>query len=152
MSVSPDISVVMGVYNGEARLRETIDSILSQQDVSLEFIIVDDGSTDQTSQILEDYARHDSRVKLIQQENQGLTRALITGCAAARGKYIARQDAGDISLPNRLARQLAFIERHPDAAFVSCGTRFVGPKGEQLYEVVPDASDLTAPLLALSLD
>jgi len=125
----------MSVYNGALSLPATIDSVLAQEDVSLEFIIVDDGSTDGTSQILFEYARHDPRVKVFRQENQGLTKALIKGCAAAEGKYIARQDAGDISLPTRFAKQFAFIERYPDAAFVSCGTRFVGPLGEYLYDV-----------------
>lgn len=152
MNVTPDISVVMGVHNGAASLRETVDSILSQQGVSLEFIIVNDGSTDQTPQILEEYGRRDSRVKLIKQENEGLTRALINGCAAAKGRYIARQDAGDISLTDRLVKQLRVLSSHPDASFISCGTRFVGPEREPLYEVVPDSSDLTPSLLTLSLD
>lgn len=152
MTLAPDISVVMSVYNGALRLAETMDGILSQQGVSLEFIIVNDGSTDQTRDILEDYAGRDSRVKLIQQENQGLTRALITGCATAEGRYIARQDAGDVSLPGRLSKQLHALSSDAHASFISCGTRFVGPEREQLYEVVPAASDLTEPLLALSLD
>jgi glycosyltransferase involved in cell wall biosynthesis len=152
MSITPDISVVMSVYNGEARLQETIDSILSQKDASFEFIIVDDGSTDQTSEILKEYAVCDSRVKLIRQENQGLTKALIKGCAAAKGRYIARQDAGDISLPGRLSKQFQALQSDAHASFISCGTKFVGPEGEQLYEVIPVASDLTEPLLELSLD
>jgi len=147
---TPDISVVMSVYNGEDQLRETIDSILSQEGVSLEFIIVDDGSTDQSPQILKEYAQHDARVKLIQQENQGLTRALITGCASAVGKYLARQDTGDISLPDRLAKQFAFIERYPDSAFVSCGTRFVGPLSEHLYDVQCQPANNSDPVRALA--
>ena len=94
----PDVSVVMSVYNGADRLRETVESVLSQQGVSLEFIIIDDGSTDRSDVILANYARHDPRVHILYQPNQGLTRALIRGCEAAKGKYIARQDAGDISL------------------------------------------------------
>lgn len=152
MSAAPDISVVMGVYNGGACLSATIDSILSQTEVSLEFIIVNDGSTDQTSEILEDYARRDSRLRLIHQENQGLTRALINGCAEANGRYIARQDAGDVSLPGRLSKQLHAISSDPEASFISGGTRFVGPEREHLYEIVPPSSDLTAPLLVLELD
>jgi len=151
MNVAPDISVVMGVYNGDARLPETIDSILSQQGVSLEFIIVNDGSSDRTPEILEEYAQRDARVKLIQQENQGLTKALINGCAAATGQYIARQDAGDISLPGRLSMQLQSLSSDSHASFISCGTRFVGPEREPLYEVVPDGADLTEPLLSLDM-
>src|SRR5260370_42050748 len=134
MNDRPEVSVVMGVFNAGSRLRATVDSILSQKDVFLEFVIVDDGSTDQTLQILEEYARRDSRVKLMHQENQGLTKSLINGCALAKGTYIARQDAGDISLPNRLLEQLAFIKRHPNASFASCGTLYEAPSGEYLYE------------------
>lgn len=145
----PDVSVVMSVYNGATYLRETIDSILNQEGVLLEFIIVDDGSTDDTPRILSQYASNDSRVKIIYQKNQGLTRALIRGCAAAKGKYIARQDAGDVSLPGRLIKQLNCIAVSQNAAFVSCGTRFVGPAGELLYEVNQDISSATNHLLTL---
>jgi glycosyltransferase involved in cell wall biosynthesis len=152
MSITPDISVVMSVYNGASSLPATIDSILSQQSVSLEFIIVDDGSTDQSLKILKEYARRDARVRLIQQENLGLTRALIKGCAAAEGRYIARQDAGDVSLPYRLMRQLGFIERHPNAAFASCATLYVGPSGEHLYEVKRNPDNATERLRTFRLD
>jgi glycosyltransferase involved in cell wall biosynthesis len=119
MSSLPDISVVMGVYNGADRLCETIESVLSQEGVSLEFIVIDDGSTDGSAVVLDNYACHDARVRILHQENQGLTRALITGCEAARGKYIAPQDAGDISLPNRLRLQQAVLDQHEDCTFVS---------------------------------
>src|ERR1700754_3126237 len=96
MSGPPDISVIMSVYNGAQDLCESVESILSQRDASLEFIIVNDGSTDNSPHILEEFAGRDSRVKLIHQQNLGLTKSLIKGCAIARGKYIVRQDAGDI--------------------------------------------------------
>ena len=99
MSTNPEVSVVMSVYNGASNLAATMDSILSQEGVELEFIVVNDGSTDETGEILDDYARRDDRVRVIHQENTGLTRALIRGCAAATGEFIARQDAGDVSLP-----------------------------------------------------
>lgn len=149
MNECPEVSVVMSVYNGAAHLSETIDSILSQRDVSLEFIIVNDGSTDVSPQILNEYAERDSRVRIIHQENQGLTKALITGCAAAKGHYIARQDVGDISFPDRMARQLIFIKRYPGCGFASCGTRFVGPRGELLFDVNQIAEDATTRLLTL---
>src|SRR6476646_3858644 len=107
MSSLPDISIVMSIYNGADRLHETMESVLSQEGVSLEFIIIDDGSTDGSGVILGNYARHDARVRMLYQENHGLTRALIRGCEVAKGKYIARQDAGDISLANRLRLQKA---------------------------------------------
>jgi glycosyltransferase involved in cell wall biosynthesis len=133
MSSIPDISVVMSVYNGADRLRETMESVLSQEGVSLEFIVIDDGSTDGSDVTLADYARHDARIRILHQQNQGLTRALITGCEAARGKYIARQDAGDISLPNRLCLQKVVLDQHEDCVFVSCWTTMIGPRDEYLF-------------------
>jgi glycosyltransferase involved in cell wall biosynthesis len=135
MSTKPDVSVVMSVYNGASDLAVTMDSILLQQAVELEFIIVNDGSTDQTAEILDDFARRDSRILIIHQKNTGLTRALIRGCATATGKFIARQDAGDVSLAGRLARQLEVFSDNPTVVMTSCGTRFLGPGNEVLYEV-----------------
>jgi len=132
----PAVSVVMSVYNGAKYLRESVDSVLVQEGVDFEFIIVNDGSTDATGKILAGYAARDDRIRLIEQENQGLTRALIRGCKEARGKYIARQDAGDISLIGRLLKQINLFQKNPDAVLVSCGTRFVGPEREHLYDVI----------------
>jgi glycosyltransferase involved in cell wall biosynthesis len=129
----PEISVVMSVYNGAEHLRESVESVLSQEGVDLEFIIVDDGSTDETANILEDYRDKDNRIKIIHQENQGLTMALIRGCAEARGKYIVRQDVGDISLTARLKLQESALDSDPALSFVSCWTEFCGPEWEFLY-------------------
>ena len=136
MSTSPLVSVVMSFYNGAENLPETLESILGQEGVDLEFIVVNDGSTDDTLQILHEYAVKDKRLKVLNQENQGLTRSLIRGCAEASGDYIARQDAGDISLLGRLVKEAVTLEGNPDVVMVSCGSRFVGPMGEKLYEVV----------------
>jgi glycosyltransferase involved in cell wall biosynthesis len=133
MNTDPEVSVVMSVFNGASHLATTLDSILSQEGVDLEFIVVNDGSSDKTGQILNDYAQRDSRMRIIHQENTGLTRALMRGCDAARGELIARQDAGDISLPGRLKRQVAALRGREDCVFVSCWTDVVGPKGEFLY-------------------
>jgi glycosyltransferase involved in cell wall biosynthesis len=133
MSPDPPVSVVMSVYNGAATLAATLDSVLSQQGVAFEFVVIDDGSTDGSGVLLDDFARRDKRLRVIHQENRGLTRALIQGCAAARGQFIARQDAGDLSLPGRLARQFALLESNPEEVMTSCGTRFLGPGGEFLY-------------------
>jgi len=127
-----DVSVVMGVYNAGPRLGATLDSILTQQDAGFEFIVVDDGSTDGSGALLDDYAARDERVRVIHQENRGLTRALIAGCAAARGEFIARQDAGDLSKPGRLAKQRALLAGNGELAFVSCWTEVVGPRDEHL--------------------
>ena len=94
MSGDPLISVVMSVFNDAQHVATALDSVLSQEAVDLEFIVIDDGSTDGTGQILDGYAARDPRLRVIHQENSGLTRSLIRGCNQARGKYIARQDGG----------------------------------------------------------
>ena len=148
MTGAPLISVVTSVYNGEAMLRASVESILSQSLTDFEFIIVDDGSTDSSRTIVDELARADSRIRVIHQSNRGLTRALITGCSAARAKYIARHDADDFSLPGRLEKELAVIESNPDVVMVSCGTRFLGPGRELLYERARDG-DVSAGLRTL---
>jgi glycosyltransferase involved in cell wall biosynthesis len=123
----------MSVYNGAQYLSESVESVLSQKNIDFEFIIVNDGSTDESNRILDEYARIDNRIKLFSQENQGLTKALIRGCSEAKGTYIARHDAGDISLPDRLRLQRDALDTDPQLAFVSCWTEFHGPAGEFLF-------------------
>ena len=109
----------MAVYNGEKYLRHAIDSLLAQTFTDFEFIIVDDGSTDATSQIIQGY--DDERIRFIQnEENIGLTRSLNKGLALAGGEYIARMDGDDVSLPDRLAKQVAFMEANHEVG--ACGT------------------------------
>src|ERR1041385_9077475 len=133
MNGDPTVSVVMSVYNGAGTLAETIYSMLIQGGVDFEFVIVDDGSTDGSAALLDDYAARDARVRVLHQPNAGLTRALIAGCAAARGRYLARQDAGDLSTPDRLAKQTRALDQHGDVVFVSGWTAYVGPELEPLY-------------------
>jgi glycosyltransferase involved in cell wall biosynthesis len=133
MNAKPEVSVVMSVYNGASDLPVTMNSILSQEGVEFEFIVVNDGSSDKSGQILNEYAQRDGRLRIIHQENTGLTRALIHGCNVARGEFIARQDNGDVSLPGRLKNQVALLREHGDCVLVSCWTEFIGPQGEFLY-------------------
>ena len=123
----------MSVYNGAKYLRESVESILSQEGVDFEFIIVNDGSTDDSGNILSEYALHDSRIRIIEQENTGLTHALIRGCEEANGKYFARIDVGDVMAPTRLKKQQQILEEYPDCVFVFCHTEFCGPKWEHLW-------------------
>lgn len=139
---TPEISVVMSVYNGARYLREAMDSILQQEGVSLEFIIVNDGSVDESGRILEEYAARDSRVIVIEQQNSGLTASLIQGCRQARGEFIARQDADDVSLPGRLAKQRDVLRANEDVVFVSSWAQGIGPEGERL-EIVRRIDDPT---------
>jgi len=118
----PGISVVMSVYNGERFLRQAVDSIFNQTFSDFEFIVVDDGSTDGTAEILSSYARADSRLCVVTQENRGLVKSLNRAIGMARGEYIARMDADDISMPERLAIQVRWLDAHPQIAVL--GTRY----------------------------
>lgn len=129
---APAVSVVMGVFNGASSLDAAAASILAQEGVALELIVVDDGSTDETPAILARLAAADARVRVLRQEKAGLTLALIRGCAAAAGRYIARQDADDVSLPDRLAAQAALLDGDASLSFVSCWAEMIGPRGETL--------------------
>lgn len=119
----PAISVVMSVYNGADYVEKSIKSILNQDFTDFEFIIIDDGSIDQTLPLLKQYEQTDPRVQVIQQQNTGLTIALNKGIEKATGRYIARQDADDISLPDRLMKQFQFMEKNKD--IVLCGANCV---------------------------
>jgi glycosyltransferase involved in cell wall biosynthesis len=114
----PEVSVLMCVYNDAPYLRESIDSVLSQDFSDFEFIIVDDGSTDETPAILDSYT--DARiVRLLNPENRGLTISLKRGMERASGRYVARIDANDIAAPGRLTRQVEFLEAHPEVGVLS---------------------------------
>ncbi|HEX8253458.1 MAG TPA: glycosyltransferase [Thermoanaerobaculia bacterium] len=132
------LSVVMSIYNGASTLVATMDSILGQTMSEFELIAIDDGSTDETRAILERYAARDTRIRVIAQENSGLTRALIRGCAAATAALIARHDCGDRSEPERFAMQCALFD-DPEVVLASCSTRYIAPGGELMY--VSEAND-----------
>lgn len=129
----PDVSVVMAVRDDAAYLTETMESVLTQSGPAIEFVVVDDGSTDGSRGILRRYARTDSRIVVVEQEHEGLTRALIRGCEAATADLVARQDAADVSRPGRLGAQRDALEADPSLAFVSCWTDICGPEWEYLY-------------------
>lgn len=130
MSASPLVSVVMAVYNSEKYLHEAVDSILSQTFSDFELLAVDDGSTDGSADILAQYEKQDSRVRMLRQPNSGVATARNKAFEQAKGKYIALMDSDDISLPDRLAGQVALLENNPDIGF--CGVRcsFFGDLGE----------------------
>lgn len=134
MDIRPVVSVVMSTYNDVDHLSDTIDSVLSQTLTDFEFIIVNDGSPDpDTRPVLEGYAARDPRVKIIDKENQGITRALMNGCNRGRGAYIARIDVGDVMLPRRLQLQKEALDKYPGVGFVSCWTEFCAPEWEHLW-------------------
>ena len=119
MSKTPYISVMMPVYNCEQYVREAIESILKQSLSDFEFIIINDGSTDNTPEILNEYANRDSRIKIINQDHSAIgdipryAIALNRGLYEAKGKWIFRMDGDDISLPDRFAIQLEAINKNP---------------------------------------
>jgi glycosyltransferase involved in cell wall biosynthesis len=132
MANNPRVSVVMAVHNGQAYLKEAVDSILRQSFSAFEFIIVDDGSTDRSGEILDACAAADSRIRVIKQENMGLTRSLNRGLSLSRGEFIARMDADDVSLPNRFQLQVNFFETHPDHVLLGAEVLEISPEGDPL--------------------
>lgn len=126
---APRVTVLMSVHNGEAFVAEAVDSILRQTFRDFELLAIDDGSTDTTADILDRY--DDSRVRVLRnEENIGLTRSLNLGLAAARGEFVARQDADDLSEPERLACQVAFLDENGDVALVGAQGRGVDDDGK----------------------
>ncbi|QHG15287.1 glycosyltransferase [Nostoc sp. ATCC 53789] len=124
----PKVTVLMPVYNGEFYLREAIDSILSQTFQDFEFLIINDGSTDSTREIICSY--DDPRIRLIDNDyNLGLTQSLNKGLKLAEGEFIARQDADDISEPERLVKQVDFLETHPKVALVGTWYKQIDTQG-----------------------
>ena len=120
MNNNPTISVLMTVYNDEKYLAQAMESILGQTYTNFEFIIVNGGSTDNSPQILEEYRSKDSRIRLIHQENRGIAPAINDAFALSRGKYIARMDGDDISMPERFAKQLQYLEENPIVDILGC--------------------------------
>ena len=122
-SSSPLVTVLMPVYNAAPYLAEAVESILSQTLTDFEFLVVDDGSTDDSVEILRQY--NDPRIRIIRNlGNLGIARALNRGLEEAAGRYVARMDADDISRPGRLARQLAFMEANPATGLCGSWVRF----------------------------
>src|SRR5665647_3930572 len=106
--IVPLVSVCMQTWNSERFIAEAIESVLGQDFADIELIIVDDGSTDATRQIIERYAKQDPRIRAIFHErNLGMSKAWNDGIDAAKGKFIAHIDSDDVWVPNKLTKQLA---------------------------------------------
>lgn len=136
MYEDPVISVIMGVYNEERYLRASIESILEQKFEDFEFIIVDDASDDDSVDIIQSY--DDSRITLIRNEmNKGLTVSLNRALETATGMYVARQDADDLSLPERFERQVSFLDRHDEVSLVGTGAQFINDNGTVIDRRIP---------------
>jgi glycosyltransferase involved in cell wall biosynthesis len=121
--MQPEITVLMSCYNAEEWLDEAIDSVLSQTYKNFEFILVDDGSTDNTLHLIQKYEKIDSRIKVITKVNTGLSDSLNVGIAQAQGTWTARIDADDICEPTRLEKQVNFVKNRPQTVLL--GTDFL---------------------------
>lgn len=135
---TPYVNVIMPVYNARRYVAAAIDSVLKQTFSDFELIVVDDGSTDGSGE--EVAAFRDSRIILLTQPNSGYPAAMNLGLSAARGEYIARMDADDLSTPERLGKQVAFLDSHPEMVFVGCRYRRLTPNG-RIYTGAAGASE-----------
>ncbi len=142
--VSPKISVVMAVYNSEPFLRQALASIRWQTFSEWECICINDGSTDNSGNILHDFAAVDSRFRVVSQPNKGIVAALNRGDALARADWIARMDSDDVALPERLDQQWKFVQSHPDIVALGARVQLVDPEGSPLAvaRYVTDHDDL----------
>jgi glycosyltransferase involved in cell wall biosynthesis len=129
MTSTPPISVLMPVYNEERYVAEAVESVLAQTFADFEFIIIDDGSRDRSLAILEGFAARDPRIRLVSRPNTGIVKALNQGLAMATGELVARMDADDVAMPERLARQRDYLADHPECVMVGSRVLVIDPSG-----------------------
>jgi glycosyltransferase involved in cell wall biosynthesis len=135
MTPPPPITVLLAVYNGQQYLRAAIESVLTQTFTDFEFLIIDDGSTDQTLSILREYAARDGRIRMVTRPNKGLTNTLNEGLSLAGGEFLARMDADDICMPRRFERQLGYLRENPDCVLVGSRVLLMDPDGLPIREM-----------------
>jgi hypothetical protein len=146
------LSVLLSVYNDAPFVERAVMSVLDQTYSDFEFIIVNDGSTDGSTEILRRLADRDGRINLVEQENRGLVASLNRGFAMARGEFVARMDGDDESLPERFETQLAFVDKNPEYGVVGCQQLNVDVQGRtiRLIDVYPrDANEFLAAMETL---
>jgi len=134
----------MPVYNCDVYLREALASLLIQTFEDFEIVAVNDGSTDKSLKILEEFRKIDSRIRIISQKNSGIVKALNKGIGEARSDYIARMDGDDICFPNRFADQIKILDEKPDVVLVAGNFEAIDQNGEFLYRefILPDSEDI----------
>ena len=135
------ISVVMPVYNAEKYLPMAIESILKQSFRDFEFIIIDDGSNDGSSDIIRKYEKEDARIRVFKQKNLGLVKTLNRGIKLSRAKYIARMDADDVSFSDRLKLQYDYLNLHSKVGLIGGQVNFINENGEVVNEILPRPID-----------
>ncbi len=134
----PRVSILMPIYNAERYLRESTESMLRQTFGDFEFLVVNDGSTDGSEQTVKKYAAGDNRIRLISNKRQkGIVGALNTGLDEARGDYIVRMDGDDVSLPNRIEKQVQFMDRHPNVGVSGTWMRTLGEGKSRIWFPYP---------------
>ncbi|OCR01212.1 glycosyl transferase [Oscillatoriales cyanobacterium USR001] len=134
LTSTPRVSVIIPVYNGDRYIIQAIESVISQTYKNWELIVVDDGSTDKTRQLLEPYL---NTIRYIYQENQGVAAARNRGLREAKSELVAFLDQDDILLSDKLAAQVAFFEAKPSLGIVNSGWRIVNEKGEAISDIKP---------------
>jgi glycosyltransferase involved in cell wall biosynthesis len=135
--MTPVISVIMPVRNGAAFVREAIESVLRQEFRDFELVIVDDGSEEESARLLAEFSRHDDRIVLVRQEPLGITAALNRAVAVARGALLARLDGDDRARPDRLARQLTYLEAHAEIGLLGSAAEAIDGSGAVIGRITP---------------
>jgi glycosyltransferase involved in cell wall biosynthesis len=144
---TPLVSVLMPTFNCRPFLAESIDCVLAQTLDDFELIIIDDGSTDDSQSLLDQYATRDKRVRVARQKNSGVGAALNAGLDLARGKYLARMDADDRTSPERFAEQITFLDQHPEITVVGGWHRTFGAGGSKTHEFPTEPGHVKASLI-----
>ncbi len=147
--MSEIVSVVITAYNGGDYLREAIESTLAQTYTHWELILVNDGSTDQTLEVMKKYAAQDARIKILSHENKGISYSNNRALEIATGTYFAKLDADDRMLPNRLEIQVNYLKAHPEVSMLSCQARYINPKGKVIgIQITPGYTQASESLTA----
>jgi glycosyltransferase involved in cell wall biosynthesis len=147
---APTVSVLMPVYNAERYVAEAVESILAQTFADFELIIIDDGSTDRSLSILRRSAENDLRIRLVSRPNTGYVVALNEMLEMARGEFVARMDADDVSLPERFAIQVAYLREHPEIICIGTRVQIIDEAGRDLLACHPAMDHDEVQALALA--
>ncbi len=137
---APAVTVLLAVYNGERYLRESLDSVLAQTFADFELLVIDDGSRDKTLSILDEYEAGDTRVRIVSRPNRGLTNTLNQGLELARGQFLARMDADDVCMPDRLRIQVAYLREHPECVLVGSRVQLMDPDGRPIKQMCTETT------------
>ncbi|MDB5294889.1 MAG: hypothetical protein JWO31_872 [Phycisphaerales bacterium] len=150
LNAVPTVSVLMSVYNGGRYLEPALDSLLAQTFRDVEFVIVDDGSKDDSPAVLRRYAERDPRIKLTVRANKGLTKTLNECFTQARGEFLARMDCDDVCYPDRFEKQVAFLRANPEVVCAGGAFDLIDEEGRLLTRLRPPTDDATIQAKALA--